>query len=426
MIHVAIVGSGPTGCFVAEFLAKKHQTIQIDIFDRLPTPFGLVRAGVAPDHQQTKRISQQFERTLQRDNVRFIGNVEIGRTISYDSLKQHYHAIVIATGAFIDKPLPGIADPIKGIYGSAHFAGWYNSHPEHCIQPPELNGPEVAIIGTGNVALDIARVLSKTTAELSDSDINTDTEKAINEAGITDIYIIGRRGPEHASFTNMELTELNKLENCAILTDADRLPEQTPDISDVGQRRAVEQNLATLREYSNHAQQNQTIRLHLMFNYNLSGTENSDGKLTALSLTDNSDLNNDLRLPAQTLISAIGYRSEVIPGIPFNEQHGRFEHTDGLIEPGVYCAGWCKRGPQGVIPTNRSDANSTGKRILADLTDTTLSKAGFSGIADQLDQQPPVFYEDWQKIDNAEQSRATNQRPRTKFSDTDAMIAQII
>ena len=207
MIHVAIVGSGPTGCFVAEFLAKKHQTIQIDIFDRLPTPFGLVRAGVAPDHQQTKRISQQFDRTLQRDNIRFIGNVEIGRTISYDSLKQHYHAIVIATGAFIDKPLPGIDDPIKGIYGSAHFAGWYNSHPEHCIQPPELNGPEVAIIGTGNVALDIARVLSKTTAELSDSDINPDTEKAINEAGISDIYIIGRRGPEHASFTNMELTE---------------------------------------------------------------------------------------------------------------------------------------------------------------------------------------------------------------------------
>lgn len=423
MIHIAIIGSGPTGCFVAEFLAKKHDAIQIDIFERLPTPFGLVRAGVAPDHQQTKRITQQLERTLQRDNVRFIGNVTIGQHLSYESLKQHYHSVVIATGAFSDRPLPQNHKSITGIYGSAAFAGWYNSHPDHCQTPPVINGPTVAIIGNGNVALDIARILAKSDAELTTSDINPDALCNIRAANLTDIYLIGRRGAENASFTNMELAELGQLQQCSILTDINRLPTTLPDAADAGHRRAMEQNLQTLQAYGANSPIPGQVRLHLMFNYSLATIQSQSGQLESITLTDNSGLTDPFTLQTKTLITAIGYTCAGIEGVPFDTKQNCFSHQEGLIESGVYCAGWCKRGPQGVIPTNRSDATATAKRILADLAQNTDNKTGFLAISPHLSGHRWVSFGDWEVLNTAEQALARDERPRTKLTSIEQMLA---
>ena len=434
MINIAIIGSGPSGCYIADMLSKKVADAQVDIFDRLPTPFGLVRAGVAPDHQGTKNIVRQFERTFSRDNVRFVGNVNIGDNVTYQELKDHYDVVAVTIGALQDRDLGIDGEDLNGVYGSGAFVAWYNGHPDHADLDPKLDSSGIAIIGNGNVALDISRILAKTTEEMGSSDITADSVAAITESPVQDIYLIGRRGPVEASFTNAELSEFAELERCVALVDPAQLPAALPDDFDPKAAKAVEKNLETLRGYAENAADSKPIRLHIMFCASPAAILGENGTVTGLRLEKNqiadgraTGTGETFDLDAQTVISAIGYRSQSIEGMPFDEGRGIVSNEEGRVEDGVYTSGWCKRGPQGVIPANRADSMGVAKQIIADLEANTPAgdKAGFNKIAALLDERNvrTVAFADWQTINEAEVSRAEGDKPREKFNRIPEMLA---
>ncbi|MBY4678135.1 NAD(P)-binding protein [Marinobacterium arenosum] len=434
MINIAIVGSGPSGCYIADMLSKKVADAQVDIFDRLPTPFGLVRAGVAPDHQGTKNIVRQFERTFERDNVRFVGNVNIGQDLSYEELKASYDVVALTIGALCDRKLGIPGEELTGVYGSGEFVAWYNGHPDKADLAPNLNSRGIAIIGNGNVALDIARVLAKSSAEMDSSDITAAAQQSIAASPVQDIYLIGRRGPLEASFTNAELSEFGELERCVALVDPAQLPDSLPEGLDPKAARTIEKNLDTLRSYTSNDADSKPVRLHLMFCASPLEILGDNGKVSSLRLEKNQVVDGraqptgeTFELEVQTVIPAIGYRSEAIDGMPFDQQRGIIQNQDGVVEPGVYTAGWCKRGPQGVIPANRSDSMAVAKQIIADLeANPPAGERGGYGTIDSLLQQrgvKQVSFEQWQVINQAEVARAENGKPREKFNRIDEMLA---
>lgn len=443
MVHIAIIGSGPSGCYVADILAKKIADSQVDVFEKLPTPFGLVRAGVAPDHLHTKNITRQFERILSRENIRFAGNINIGTDISYTELKQHYHIIVIASGAPLDKTLNIEGEHLNGVYGAGEISRWYNGHPDATDVNPHFSDA-VAIIGNGNVALDIARILSKQPGQLINSDMNQRAMAHLDSASIKNIYIIGRRSAADASFTPAELQELLSLPNITAQINADQIPELLPEYIEDGQRRNAEKNLALLRALKpsihssiqasiskvNHC----TTRLHFINCASPVSISGNNNQATTLHLVKN-HLNGGTVVPTDeylsvnvdTVISAIGFKSLPIADIPFDSTTGVFSHQQGKIHSGVYATGWCKRGSHGVIPANRVDAVNIAKTIIADWEYTVLPphKTGFSGISTLLDKQniKPVSYNNWLIIDQAEIKRATTSKPREKFTCVTEMLA---
>ncbi|WP_409522532.1 FAD-dependent oxidoreductase [Nitrincola sp. MINF-07-Sa-05] len=436
VVQIAVIGSGPSGCFIADILAKKLPSVQIDMFERLPTPFGLVRAGVAPDHQVTKQIVRQLDRTLQLPNVRFIGHVQIGQDLSYEELKQHYHLVIVATGALRDRKLDIPGDSLaSGIYGSGAFACWYNAHPDQEQLKPRL-GRRVAIIGNGNVALDIARVLAKSPAEMASSDIDPVAEQTIREAGIEEIYLIGRRGPLQASFTPMELKELGELEECAVVVDKAQLPAEVPEETDPKDKIRLQKNLDLLHEFASREVSDKPINLHLLFHHTPIRLSAVQGQLAAVELQSTlqtscdqsgKTVSDSTLLEIDTLITAIGYRSVTIQDMPFDEKRGIISNLDGRVEAGVYTLGWSKHGPQGVIPSNRVDAMTVAKTIMSDLQHhpVTAPAEGFNAVSALLQQRGirSLSYADWQKIDAAEIARATAGKPRVKFRRLDQLIA---
>ncbi len=434
MINIAIVGSGPSGCYIADMLSKKVADAQVDIFDRLPTPFGLVRAGVAPDHQGTKNIVRQFERTLSRDNVRFVGNVNIGSDLSYDELKQNYDVIALTIGALRDRKLGIPGEDLAGVYGSGEFVAWYNGHPDQAGLNPDLNSSGIAIIGNGNVALDIARILAKTSSEMDSSDITAAAQAAIAASPVQDIYLIGRRGAVEASFTNVELSEFGELERCVALVEPAQLPGSLPDDMDPKAAKAIEKNLETLRSYAINMPDSKPVRLHLMFCASPVNIIGDNGKVCGLKLERNTLVDGraqpsgeTFQLDVQTVIPAIGYRSEAIDGMPFDETRGIVKNDEGCVEAGVYTAGWCKRGPQGVIPANRADSMAVAKQIIADLESTPPqgNRAGYDVTGPLLAERGVcvVSFTDWQTINQAELARAENGKPREKFTSVEQMLA---
>ncbi|MDP2822598.1 MAG: FAD-dependent oxidoreductase [Sulfuritalea sp.] len=431
-LHLGIVGAGPSGCYVADALGRKLPGARIDIFDRLPTPFGLVRGGVAPDHQGTKNIARQFERTLGKDGVRFLGNVAIGRDISYEELKAAYDVLVITIGALEDRRLGIPGEKLDAVYGSGQFVAWYNGIPDSRDLEPKLDGKSVAIIGNGNVALDIARLLGKTPGELATSDLCVHARAAFEAARIEDIWLIGRRGPLEASFTTTELAELGELSRAATLVDASRLPQAMPEELGEDQRKLAEKNLEVLRAYAARGEQRERpLRIHFMFN---AAPVAILGERRAQKLVlEKTRIEHGLAIPggetftvrADTIISAIGYRSAPFPGLPFDTARGTVAHVQGRVEPGVYTAGWCKRGPQGVVPANRADSLAVAGLILADLaTHAADGKAGGATIDPLLAQRGarPVDFAGWQRI-NAAEVAAGQGRPREKLARIEELLA---
>ena len=262
---VAIIGSGPGGFYTADALLGSEADCRIDIIERLPTPFGLIRGGVAPDHQSTKGVWKRFERSAMNERVRYYGNIELGRDVSIDELREIYDAVVLAVGAALDRPIGIPGEDKLGVHGAAAFVGWYNAHPDFRNLDPDLNTPAVAVIGNGNVAIDVARVLVKTPAEMTTSDLPDYAAQAIQNASISDVYMFGRRGPIEAKFTNVELREMGRLENCAPVVDPSQLPDAvTGDMSD-RDRRVREKNLASLKEFSTMAAAAKEKRVHFAF-----------------------------------------------------------------------------------------------------------------------------------------------------------------
>jgi ferredoxin--NADP+ reductase len=427
-LHVAIVGSGPAGYYTAEACQKLNGgDVRIDIIDRLPTPFGLIRAGVAPDHQSIKAVARRYEKTALSDNVRFVGNALVGDGgVSIAELQACYDAVVLATGAPVDRPLGIAGETLSGVVGSAAFVGWYNGHPDYADLAPPLDSEAVAVIGNGNVAIDCARILAKTPAEFDGSDIVAHAAAALAASKVRDIHIIGRRGPHQVSFTPKEVGEMGELARAVAVADPAAFP---PEADDAALEPGLRKVLGSLREFAGNRAGDKPVTVH--FDFFLRPVELlGNGRVEALRLertrlvdgrAEGTGAFVDLR--CGMVVACIGYRSLPIAGVPYDEAGGRFVNDDGLIAPGLYAVGWARRGPTGTIGTNRPDGFAIAERIAAEVEPA--GKPGRVGLDALLARHgiDAITFADWQRIDAAEVAKARAGAPREKFVAVADMIA---
>lgn len=432
MRHIAIIGSGPAGYYTAEAAQKKFgDDVRIDIIDRLPVPFGLIRFGVAPDHQSIKAVSSRYEKVALSDNVRFVGNVTVGKDLTIDELQSHYDAVVLATGAPNDRALDIPGAELPGVLGSAAFVGWYNGHPDYADLQPPLDGRHVVIIGNGNVALDVARILSKTRAEFGGSDIVSHALDVLENASTEDITILGRRGPHQIAMTPKELGELGHLQRATPRVEKVDLPELGEDaLLEPGVRKSVT-HLRDFAAIPEAFRADKPISINFDF-YAAPVAIEGDGKVERIRI-ERTRLDEQLRsvgtgetyeLNCSMVISCIGYQTPAIDGVPYEHGRGRFANVDGRILPGLYCVGWARRGPSGTIGTNRPDGYNIVDAIAEDLQ-TGGGKQGRAGLDAlmQLRGVEIVQFSDWKKIEEAEIARAREGAPREKFVRIADMIA---
>ncbi|KRA83139.1 FAD-dependent oxidoreductase [Altererythrobacter sp. Root672] len=434
MRHVAIIGSGPAGYYTAEAAQKAlGEDVRIDIFDTLPVPYGLIRSGVAPDHQSIKGVSRRYEKVALSDNVRFVGNVMIGKDVSIAELQGLYDAVVLATGAPKDRDLGIPGEDLGNVFGSAAFVGWYNGHPQFADLAPDLSGKTAVVIGMGNVALDVARILSKTRGEFVGSDIVTHALQALEGSKIERIVILGRRGPHQIMMTPKELGELGELERASPHVANADLPELGDDaILEPGLRKSVS-HLRAFAATPEHIRAEKPKAIEFVFMSSPSALIGND-KVEAIEV-EKTRLEHGRavgtgeieRIPADLVVACIGYRTSPIPGVPFDERQGRFANDEGRILPGLYCVGWARRGPTGTIGTNRPDGYAVVELIGADIAEGTLGparkqgRAGFDELAAERDLDV-VTFRDWKRIEEAEEKAAREGAPREKFVDVEAMI----
>ena len=420
-ICVAIVGSGPAGFYAAEALLKLGEDVSIDLIDRLPTPFGLIRGGVAPDHQTTKNVTKKYEKTALQEQVRYFGNVEVGRDISLEELREIYDAVVLAIGAPRDRKLNIPGEDKEGVFGSADFVGWYNAHPDFRDLNPDLNVSSAAVIGVGNVAIDIARLLVRTREELSTADIPDYAERAILESPIEDVHILGRRGPIEAKFTNVELREMGKLAQSVPVVDAGQLPEDAGELPD-REKRLKEKNLETLRQFSERKPDELQKRVHFSFYaapVEILGGDRVEGlrlERTRIESGRAVGTGEFFEIECGLVVAAIGYLADPFEGTPYDEKGGIIPNDDGRVDDGLYVAGWIKRGPTGVISSNRPDGVAVAGHIQQDFG-ADGSKPGRAGLENLLKERSirVVSYADWKKIEAAETENAEGDHPRKKF-----------
>lgn len=428
-VSIAIVGTGPAGFYAADALLKQDADYRIDLIDRLPTPYGLIRFGVAPDHQTTKNVSNSFERTAARDEVCFLGNVEIGRDVSLDELRGLYDAVILAVGAGADRALGIPGEDKRGVIGSAAFVGWYNAHPDLRGLDPPLGTEAAVVIGHGNVAIDVARVLVKTPGEMADSDLPDYAGAAIRASAITDVYLVGRRGPIQAKFTNKELREMGRLENAVALADPAQLPADVGDLEDERERRIKPKILATLKEFAEHQPDEKPKRVRFQFfaqPVEVLGGESVEGvRFERTKLEDGRAVGAGefYDIKCGLVIPAVGYRSDPVPGAPFDDKRGIVVNEDGRVGDGLYAVGWIKRGPTGVIATNRPDGVVVAKHVAADFPEG--SKPGRETLMVLLQERGvrAVSFDDWKTIERAEIEAATPPAPRRKLATIDEMLA---
>ncbi|MFZ5778660.1 MAG: FAD-dependent oxidoreductase [Pseudomonadota bacterium] len=388
MTHrVAIVGAGPAGFYAADGLLRANPDLHIDIIDRLPTPYGLVRAGVAPDHQGTKAVVRQFERLLAQPDVRFAGNVEVGRDLSWDELGEAYDAVIVATGMVVDRRLGVPGEDLPHVWGSWRFVAWLNGHPDFRAAPDLSAVRSVAVIGNGNVALDVARLLAKSADEMAKSDIVPEAGASIAAAPITDIHVIGRRGPEHASFTNNELAEIGRLARAVAVTEAATLDVVPPATDPTPERLRKAKNLEILKGFSANKAGAKPVTVHFVF----------DAAPTAIRPHEVECATRTL--PADLVVTCIGYTGQEFP---------KGEH--------IFPVGWARRGPTGTIPTNRADSHAVAKEVLAWLGQRD-PKSGPDILPVAVDAAG------WHRIDKHEvASGAAAGRPREKLVEWQALL----
>ena len=432
MIHIAIVGSGPAGYYTAEAAVKKWgDEARIDIFDRLPVPFGLIRTGVAPDHQSIKGVARRYEKVATGDTVRFVGNVCIGEDVTVDEMRALYDAVIFATGAPHDRNLPVPGADLGNVFGSASFVGWYNGHPEFASLAPDLSGRHAVIIGMGNVALDVARILSKTPAEFEGSDIVAHALDALAQSNLESITILGRRGPHQIMMTPKELGELLHLERATPrVNEADLPPPDEDAVLEPGVRKSVDllRDFAAIPQ-SEYAEKPMTVDFD--FFASPKALLGSGGAVSAVE-TERTTLEagravgsgETYEIAADIVVTCIGYRTSPIKGVPFDERAGKFVNEEGRILPALYCVGWAKRGPSGTIGTNRPDGYAVIDVVEEDIGPGSEKRGreGFDELAAERDLDI-VTFRDWQKIEEAEIAAAREGAPREKFTDIESMIA---
>ncbi|MEV6333395.1 FAD-dependent oxidoreductase [Nocardia vinacea] len=445
-LRVAIVGAGPAACYAADELLRRCD-VEVEMFDRLPTPWGLVRAGVAPDHPGTKTVSGLFESAFRRETLQYYLNVEVGSHISHEELLAHHHAVIYAVGASSDRRLGVPGEDLPGSHSATEFVAWYNGHPDYADRKFDLSGERAVIVGNGNVALDVARVLTVDPDELAKTDIADHALDALRGSNIREVVVLGRRGPLQAAYTSPEFLALTHLKGVDIVVEEADLtldPGSQALLDDPEVEPSLELKYTLAKEYA--AGRRDPANKRIVFRYLVSPTAlhgadhvesvefahnelvSENGQLVART-TDRSET-----LDAGLVLRSIGYKGEPIKDLPFDErravvpnEHGRVIGEDGVPLPGVYVSGWIKRGPRGVIGSNRIDSEETVEHLLADFTTGKLGvpqadRAALKALIAQR-QADLVDREGWKAIDTAEKSAGkTSGRPRVKLTTREDLL----
>jgi ferredoxin/flavodoxin---NADP+ reductase len=437
-VRVAVIGSGPAGLYAADELSK-HDAVSVDVLDRLPCPYGLLRYGVAPDHLKMKSLEITLRKILERPRVRFLGGAELGADVSVDELRECYDAVVYATGSPVDRRLSIPGEDLPGSFSATEFVAWYCGHPDTEMDAFTLNAHSAVVVGVGNVAVDVARILAKTAQELGVTDMSDHVLKVLETSTISDIYIVGRRGPAQAKFTTKELRELGELANADVVVDPAELVLDQAGEELVETNKTVRRNVETLREWSTRSQLGRPRRIHLRFllaPVAVLGTGQVEAVQCERNILDGSGgavgTGETVTLATQLLLRSVGYRGLPLPGVPFDERSGVIPHLvgrvqrDGSTAPGEYVVGWIKRGPTGVIGTNKGDAKETVEQLLHDLD--TLPRAPHrepDAIINRLAQRGVgvVTWAGWEAIDAAERALGVAAgRTRIKIADREALL----
>ena len=440
-LRVAVVGAGPAGFYAAgALLASEDPPVEVDLIDRLPTPWGLVRLGVAPDHPNIKAVSRAFERIAVHPGFRFLGNVEVGRDVTHAELADLYGAVVYAFGAQTDRRLGIPGEDLPGSWPATAFVAWYNGHPDFQDLEFDLSHERAVVIGNGNVALDVARMLALTPDELRPTDTTDEAIAAINAAGVREIVVVGRRGPVQAAWTPVEVGELGELAGADILVDPAELELDPASEAELeAAPPTVKRNVEHLRSYAARAPEGKPRAIRLRFLRSpvaILGEERVEAiELVRNELVDGRAKPTEDRelIECGIVFRSVGYRGIPLPGVPFDEgsctvpnDGGRVRGPDGAVVTGAYCAGWIKRGPTGVIGTNKKDATETVALLLEDARGERLGRGQPAAAMDALLQErgvAVVTQTGWQAIDAAERAAGEPQgRPRVKLAEWDALL----
>jgi ferredoxin--NADP+ reductase len=453
-LRVAVFGAGPAGFYAVEELLKQPElTVAVDLFDRLPTPYGLVRGGVAPDHQKIKAVIRQYEKTAARPRFRFFGNVTFGENISLGEILAYYHQVLFTTGAESDRRMGIPGEDLAGSYPATVFVGWYNGHPDYRDLQFDLDVERAAVVGNGNVAMDVTRILARSIDELAKTDIADYALEALRESKIKEIYLLGRRGPAQAAFTNPEIRELAELDGADLVVQADEL-----ELDEVNREflalNAAEQthqrNIDTLRTQIPKGEGSQPKKVRARFFVSpveVLGQERVEG----LRLEKNRLVKDEKgvfkaqgtgvyeEIPCQLVFRSIGYKGHQLPGVPFDERNGIIPNQDGRVidpatkspVPRLYVAGWIKRGPSGVIGTNKPDAIATVELMLEDAA----QYSEWEGLSSDPEAIPAllaqkqvraVTFTDWKQIDQIEIAAGKKRgKPREKLTTIAELLAAV-
>lgn len=423
MLSVAVVGSGPSGVYTAEALLKARPgAVKVDIYDRLPAPYGLVRYGVAPDHLKIKSVARALQKTFEHPDVRFVGDVEVGVAPTVEELRAAYDVVVYAYGAAHDRRLGIPGEDLHGSFSAVEFVAWYSGHPDAEIDRYTLDARSVVVVGAGNVAIDVARILAKPVDVLRSTDLPDQVLDVLEASAVTDVHLVARRGPAQAKFTTKELREMGEIDGCDVLLDPAVMELDPASEAEAAAHKEVARNVEVMREFSARTPTGAGRRLHFHFWASPTSVLGADRveavrcDRTTLSEAGGAvPTGESYDIPAQMVLRSVGYRGAAIAGVPLDERAGVIPNTggrvlrDGAVSPGEYAVGWIKRGPTGVIGTNRSDAAETVAAILEDWPDGTKDPVTLPVEA--------VTWPGWQAIDAAEAAAGAAQgRDRVKLA----------
>lgn len=449
-LRVAIVGAGPAGFYAADQLLRTEKPLfEVDMFDQLPTPYGLVRAGVAPDHENIKAVTRKYDVTARNPRFRFFGNVALGNDLSIDELRLHYHQIVYCIGAQVDRQLNIPGESLAGSHSATEFVAWYNGHPDYRHSTFDLSQKAVVIIGVGNVAVDVARILCRTRDELATTDIADHALEMLAASSVEDIYMLGRRGPAQAAFSNPEAKELGELADADVVVDP-----RDAELDDVSKKwleefpdRLTDRKLQLIDDFSRSPVTGKRKRLHIQFLVSpteiLGDTSVSGVRIVRNRIVRDGDqlravaTDEVTEIPCGLVFRSVGYRGLPLEGIPFDDRRGIVRNEAGRVvddsgpRVGEYVAGWIKRGPTGVIGTNKADAQDTVERMVADALAGAYvqgAKPDQDAIVDLLQARGTSLFTwaDWNRLDELETGHGQQSgRPRVKFTSRDEMIGAV-